>query len=268
MEPKVDLEWDDGHVAPDEVYPDLVFVVQRMNTVTTEQLKAGNGESILDVGCGRAVDVTRLAQEGGRCIGLEPSRKMLDHAKEHIARSKAEVALVQGMVDYLPFKTSSLDRVICKGALDHFPYPDRAIEEMGRVLKPRGKAMVAIGNSNSISLGIRKALYWPKRALLREKSRNKAWDMPPDHTCAFDYSRLRRLVDPYFQVEQCRGFCYFFGSRRWGALLARLPRGFSQAILETLDRFARFLPAFSDIIVVCCAPKKRDAGREDATTPQ
>ena len=88
-----------------------------------------------------------------------------------------------------------------------------------------------------------------------------------DVTCALDYPHLKRLVDPYLRVEQCRGFCFFFGTRRWGALLDRLPEGFSQAILKTLDRLACLLPVLSDVIVICCAPKKRDAGIKDKTAP-
>ena len=33
MEIRVDLEWDDNHVVPSVVYPDLAFLFQQMNKV-------------------------------------------------------------------------------------------------------------------------------------------------------------------------------------------------------------------------------------------
>ena len=255
---KVDLDWEDGHAVPDKAYPDLVFLEQKVNAAILKELESSKGESILDIGCGRAGDMVTLSRKGGRSIGLEPSRKMLEFARECLAESKAEVALVQAIAEYLPFKTGSVDSILCKGALDHFAYPDKAVEEMSRVLKPQGKAVILIANSNSPTFMVRRTLHWFRRTLKREKQTWEAWGIPSDHTCTFDYSRLKRLVAPHLHTKRSRGFCYFYGSRGWGPALARLPKGFSYAILETLDKLACRLPALNGVILLCCTPRDRD----------
>ena len=94
---KVDLDWDDRHVFPSKVYPDVAFLLQRMNEVTLEKAGVSGGELVLDIGCGRAIDAVELANKGGRCLGLEPSRKMLNHAQKYINNNGREVSLVQGV---------------------------------------------------------------------------------------------------------------------------------------------------------------------------
>jgi len=253
---KVDLEWDDKHVVPPIVYPDLVFLFQRITEVTAGEAEAREGEEILDVGCGRAVDAIELAKKGGRCLGLEPSKKMISHAKERIAESNTEVTLIRGIGEYLPFKNCSFDKVMCKGALDHFPYPDKAIKEIARVLKPQGKAIIVIANFESLSFRLGRRLFKVVERLYQEKgSEYKVWQVPVDHAYKFDYASLRRLVEPHLKVEQSIGISLLFGFPWWGQLLDKLPKGISLAILKVLDKLARHFPSLSDTILIKCSPK-------------
>ena len=81
------------------------------------------GEMILDIGCGRGIDGVELAKKGAVVIGLEPSQVMISHARNHISENGANMSLVRGVGEYLPFRAQSVDKVVCKGALDHFPEP-------------------------------------------------------------------------------------------------------------------------------------------------
>ena len=255
-ESKIDLEWDDGHVLPEKVYPDVAFLFQRMTEVTVGKVEVNGGELVLDIGCGRAIDAVELAKRGGKCLGLEPSRKMLNHAKQHIADNGQEVSLAQGAGEYLPFKTNSFDRVVCKGALDHFPYPSKAIEELARVLKPRGQAIIAIANFESLGFRLGRWLFTLEKILLRGKPKHQnIWQIPADHTLKFDYSVLKRLVGPHLKIEQSNGVSLLLGLPGWSSLLARLPKSVSRTILSVLDRLARHLAPLSDAIVLKCSPK-------------
>ena len=253
---KVDLEWDDGHVLPARVYPDVAFLFRRMNEVTVGKVEVNGRELVLDIGCGRAIDAVELAKRGGKCSGLEPSRKMLNHAREHIAENGMEVSLTQGAGEHLPFKTDSFDKVMCKGALDHFLYPAKAIEEMARVLKPQGKVIIAIANFESLGFRLGRWLLTLEKVLLRQKTNRKSiLDIPADHTLKFDHAVLKRLVRPHLNIEQSTGISLLTGLPAWSSLLDKLPEKVSLAILKAIDKLACHLPSLSNTIILKCSPK-------------
>ena len=258
MENKIDLEWDDGHVIPSKIYPDVNYLFQRMNEATVGKVEVRARELVLDIGCGRAIDTVELAKIGGICLGLEPSRKMISHAQKHIADNGMEVNLAQGAGEYLPFKINSFDKVICKGALDHFPYPVKAIEEIARVLKPEGKAIIAIANFESLGFKLGRWVYRLEKIIYLGKPKHQnVWEIPADHTLKFDYKVLKRLVKPHLKIEQSTGISLLYGLPGWSLLLDKLPTKISLAILKALDKLASYLPSVSDVILLRCSPSPK-----------
>ncbi|MCL0069105.1 methyltransferase domain-containing protein [Dehalococcoidia bacterium] len=256
MQENIDLQWDDGHVLPSKVYPDVAFLFRRMTEVTLGEVGTESGEIILDIGCGRAIDAIELARKGGICIGIEPSKKMLDHARKSIAESGLEVSLIRGVGEHLPFKSGSLDKVVCKGSLDHFPDPARALEETSRVLKSRGRAIIAIANFESLGFRLGRGLFALEKIISRGKAnRENVWNTPADHTCKFDYVTLKRLAEPRLEAKRFTGTSLLFGLPGWSLLLDKLPQRASLAIMSSLDKLARHFPSLSDVIVLKCSPK-------------
>jgi SAM-dependent methyltransferase len=255
-----DLDWDDKHVVPETVYPDLAFLFRRLEEVTVGEVEARGGEQILDVGCGRANDAMELAERSGICCGIEPSKKMILHARGQIARNGTQVVLLRGIGEHLPIKNNSFDKVVCKGALDHFGCPTKAVEEMARILRPQGKAVIAVANLESFSCRLGRTVFVRIRKLLRreESIYEKMWETPFDHTYRFDYAALRTLVEPYLVVERCSGVSLLFGVPWWGMLLNKMPKRVSSAILSILDKVAHRMPWLSDVIVIRCSPKPED----------
>ncbi|MDY7019586.1 MAG: class I SAM-dependent methyltransferase [Chloroflexota bacterium] len=253
METKIDLEWDDVHVLPSKIYPDVAFLFQRINDVVTKRVELDGEDVMLDIGCGRAVDAIQLAKRGGNCVGLDPSRKMVNYAKECITDSGVAVSLIQGIGESLPLKTGSLDEVICKGALDHFPHPAKAIEEIARVLKPQGEAIIVIANFESLGFRLGRWFFTIEKVLLRGRTKRRdVWQIPADHTYKFDYTTLKRLVKPYLKAKQCTGISLLFGLPGWSSLLDKLPQSVSLTILRALDKLAYHLPSLSDAILLEC----------------
>jgi ubiquinone/menaquinone biosynthesis C-methylase UbiE len=255
---EVDLEWDDDDVVPDVVYPNLDFLFQQMLHMTLKEVAPCQGELILDVGCGRAIDGARLCERGARVIGVEPSRVMLIRAREYLTDNSASVVLAQGIGESLPFKSHSFDKVMCKGALDHFLFPGQTMVEIARVLKPDGKMIVSIANFNSLGFRMAKRLYPVTKlfspSLAKER---KPWEIPLDHTYKFDYPLLESLVKQHFEVKKTKGISLFFGLPLWGSLLSRLPRSVSYTLLKTLDKLARPFPSLADVILIRCTPIRR-----------
>ena len=253
MNMKVDLEWGDEGVVPEKIYPDTHFVFTRMGQVAWAMVAPQKGEVVLDIGCGRAVDALELAKQGGRAIGLDPSRTMIMEAKSCIG--DREVDLVRGIGEALPFKRCSLDKVMCKGALDHFADPLRTMEEISRVLKPKGEMIIAIANFESLSCRLGRAWYPIISRFKRLKDERLPWEPPPDHTYRFDYSMLCELVGHHFDVGKTLGVSLLWTAPYWGKILSILPGRGSAIILAFLDRIARRFPALSDVIVLKLIPK-------------
>jgi len=252
---KIDLEWSDDDVVPVIVYPNLEFLFQQMLHLTLKEVAPRHGELILDAGCGRAIDGARLWEKGAKVIGLEPSYVMIARAKQYLSESNARVALAQGIGENLPFKSHSFDKVMCKGALDHFFSPSKTMEEIARVLKPGGKMIISIANFDSLGFRLGKKLYpiakFFSPSLAKER---KPWELPPDHKYKFDYPFLNSLVKPHFEIKKAKGISLFFGLPLWGTFLSKLPHSASYALLKTLDKLARPFPSLADVILMECTP--------------
>jgi len=253
---QVDLEWDDEHVVPDNVTPDLIFLFDRMIEVTIEKVDLARGDKVLDVGCGRAVDGIKIALKGGTTVGIEPSRTMLGHGKRCVEESGTSMALVQGIGEDLPFKSSSFDWVMCKGALDHFPDPYRTMEEIARVLTPEGRAVISIANFESLGhrLG-RNAHRLTKIVPGREPQNRQAWETPPDHTLRFDYPLIRQVVGSHLVIEESSGICLLWGAPLWDRITSIMPRRLAFFVMGVLDKLARRYPSISDVVLVECSRK-------------
>ena len=234
--PALDLNWSDSELLPPVVYPDTVFLFARMTEATLEMLDCCGEQMILDIGCGNGADCFALERDGRCVVGLDPSQTMLKKAKGGIDARGSRVALVRAIGEQLPFENHSFDRVLCKGALDHFYDPAETIAEIARVLKPSGKVAISIANFASLSCRLVKR------------------DIPPDHNYRFDYSLLKVMAGDYLEIEESIGVSLFWGVPLWGKLLAKSPARVSMAVLKLLDRLARRLPTLSDVIVLrCCA---------------
>ena len=83
-EAKLDLEWDDDHVLPEVINPEVGFLFRKMTEITHQKVNPKPGEIILDVGCGKANDGVELTRKGATVVGLEPSYVMIGCSKEHI----------------------------------------------------------------------------------------------------------------------------------------------------------------------------------------
>ena len=252
----VDLDWNDDDVVPEKVTPDLVFLFDRMIDATIGKIDPAKGTRVLDVGCGRAVDAIRIAQKGGEPVGLEPSRTMLGRSRTCVAESASNVDLVQGIGESLPFKAHSFDWVMCKGALDHFPDPCRAIEEMARVLKPDGRAVISIANFESLGHRLGRNVHRLTRLFPgKPATKRQAWETPEDHTLRFDFPLIKAVVGSHLEIEEASGIGFLWGAPLWDRITAAMPKSLSYLIMDSLDGLARRFPGMSDVVLVKCCQK-------------
>ena len=251
---RIDLNWDDSEVLPDKIGTDVEFLFNRMTRATIEMVDPKPAERILDVGCGRAIDIVNMSGSGAVFIGLEPSFVMLSHARETIKLDGQNTSLLQGIGESIPVVAGSIDKIVCKGALDHFADAEKAMQQMALAVKPGGKTIIAIANFESLGFKIGKLIF-AIRQLLKIKNPYKRlpWEPPPDHTVKFDYRLLTAMANRYMRVEKVTGVSMLCCVPGWGDMLSMLPRRLCRFLLITLDGIARLLPGLSDVIVLRCA---------------
>jgi SAM-dependent methyltransferase len=144
-------------------------------------------ENILDVGCGANLDYDRfLTDHGKRPVCVDFALSFLRLAPRNLGLS-----LVQADATQLPFAEASFDGVICSETIEHIARDDAAVMEIARVLRPGGVLLVTVPN-----------LWNASRLLGMIKQRNFSVEMMPGHLREYTVRRLRRLLRPYFMVEE------------------------------------------------------------------
>jgi SAM-dependent methyltransferase len=141
-----DMErWQLAGSAP-EVYADYLVpaIFGPWVPVVLDLAQLREGQSVLDVACGTgAVATGAAARVGatGSVTGVDNNPGMLAAAS---ARSRHQVRWQEADAQMLPFPDRSFDRVICQLGLQYFPDRLAAVQEMHRVLRPGGRAVVLV----------------------------------------------------------------------------------------------------------------------------
>jgi ubiquinone/menaquinone biosynthesis C-methylase UbiE len=114
---------------------------RRQAKKTAERL--GGAGVVLEVAPGPGYFAIELSKLGSfRITGLDISRTMVEIARENAGTAGARVEFRQGNSAQMPFERESFDFVYCAAAFKNFSEPVRALDEMHRVLRPGGKAVI------------------------------------------------------------------------------------------------------------------------------
>ncbi len=98
------------------------------------------GDTVLEVACGTGFVALKIAERASKVSGIDISALMIDEAKKKI-REK-DLDNVEFFVEdaySLHFGNDVFDTVICNNALQNMKYPQKALVEIKRVLKPGGR---------------------------------------------------------------------------------------------------------------------------------
>ncbi len=255
----VDLDRDMRDVIPTGTTPDSQHLFDRMTARTLALADARPGRRILDVASGFGQDAVALAQDGASVVGAEPSSRMTAWAR--LVSEKAEGPTprwVRAWSHALPFAAASFDAVICKGAIDHFDRPARAIAEMARVTKPEGRVILAIANFESLACRTARALDAAQEGLLGRRLRRgrRHYDVPADHFTRYDLGLMREQAGRFVDVDHVEGISLLWGLPQWTRTVERLSDARAWQAIRAVDRVAQRVPALADVVLIAGHPRR------------
>jgi ArsR family transcriptional regulator len=102
---------------------------------------AGGDWTVGDLGCGTGQVSAALAPFVARVIAVDASAAMLDAAGARL-RGLGGVELRRGEIEALPIDDGALDAATLMLVLHHVPEPPRALADVARALKPRGRLVL------------------------------------------------------------------------------------------------------------------------------
>jgi ubiquinone/menaquinone biosynthesis C-methylase UbiE len=187
------------------------------------------GERVLDVGCGTGIYMLELARKGVHVIGVDPSIEMISIAREKFQQAGLKGCFICGSAEALPFRAERFDLAIAVTTLCFVRSPDRALEEMRRVLCPSGR--LVIGELNRFSL-------W---ALLR-RIKGLFADTIYNHAHFWGRRELERLLwETGFRMTAIRNLLFFPPVNR---------RAFLKNCRFFETTFGKFLPGTGAFLVI------------------
>jgi len=138
-----------------EHFPDLSGAVSTRyysdneRRLFTEHFPALEGLKILKTDLWDEAKNTRIlawaSRQGARAYGIDISAPIVMQARRAFHTGRCLQSTIADVRD-LPFRDASFDAIYSMGTIEHFDETEHAIEEMARVLKPGGRAIVGVPN--------------------------------------------------------------------------------------------------------------------------
>jgi len=156
------------------------------------------GERVLDLGCGAGWAtriLARLVSEGpngfGQIVGLDISDEMIRRARA-ASRDFDNIMYVWGSAEKIPWEENYFDKVLSVESFYYYPDPDRALNELFRVMAPRGRLFILINlfKDNPYSL------QWVDKLKVPVQVRSDAEYIGLLKAHAFEDVEARRIPDP------------------------------------------------------------------------
>ena len=206
---------------------------------------------VLEIGCGLGTDGAQFAKAGAEYTGVDLTDAAIELAQKRFALFGLPGLFRTADAENLDFEDDSFDLVYSHGVLHHTPDTARAIQEVHRVLRPGGRAVVMLYHRNSynyrVNIGILRRigvhlLRWPAGLQLVHRLTGEPIDSLQEHARKFRESRSGYLGSQEFLNENTDGAGNPL-ARVYSRSEARvLFKDFSEVELRAFFLNKRFLP--------------------------
>jgi ubiquinone/menaquinone biosynthesis C-methylase UbiE len=113
------------------------------------QFSSWKGKTVLEVGCGLGTDAIQFARAGAHYTGIDLTPRSIELVQKRFQQENLLGNFQVADGENLPFPDNQFDLVYSHGVLHHTPDTQKAINEVHRVIKPKGKALVMLYHRNS-----------------------------------------------------------------------------------------------------------------------
>ncbi|HEX5223564.1 MAG TPA: methyltransferase domain-containing protein [Solirubrobacteraceae bacterium] len=141
-------------------YPTIAKRIESVAGVLVERVGATGGVDLLDVATGTGNVAMLAAGAGASVTGLDLTPALLEVARRRAAEAGAQIELIEGDAEQLPFPDGSFDRVTSCFGVMFAPRQEVAARELVRVARPGARIAVAawtpegfVGRSFRVSAG-------------------------------------------------------------------------------------------------------------------
>ena len=113
---------------------------KRRNQTVLNLYTYNSDDEILEIGSGRGWFSIELANKNIRMTALDLSINNLNKIKS----INPKINIVLGDANKLPFDNERFDWIVANEVLEHLEYPEKAISEWKKYLKPNGKILISV----------------------------------------------------------------------------------------------------------------------------
>lgn len=145
-------------------------------------VELAEGDTLLEIGSAGGEMTADLSKKIPNIIASDISLAYLRQAKKIVVSAK----FVRLDIHELPFDDESFDCVICTEVLEHVYSPYKALDEIHRILKPKGSLILSVPN-NMIFIRI----FWH---LMKRKEKFSCLDTMNMHINFFDTGSILELL--------------------------------------------------------------------------
>lgn len=106
------------------------------------QLLAGASGDLVEIGAGTGLNLPHYGPAVTSVTLTEMSEHMIETLTKEVARHRPDAKVLQAPAERLPLPDASADVVVCTLVLCSVRDPDRAVDEMRRILRPGGRVLL------------------------------------------------------------------------------------------------------------------------------